>query len=242
MSIFLVVIVAFVFPIRFAIYSLIITLLIVFIINFRKRRIPKTIFIKLYSTFVFVYILMQICLSISPYIKVQEFNWSHKNWNKTKMEIQEIEAHNFQGFKSSGFAYVTANYQFSHQGNIIHTMEKSAVRRYFPLWSKLDSYQKKEEVIKRATRFIASKQPVLFVHKSDPNQTRLFLSQEYIYLKGSILYQFLGGMMLICILIITSFACLTFYLIRRKITQKADSNQLYQKLIMKTESISSNRE
>lgn len=158
------------------------------------------------------------------------------------MEIQEIEAHNFQGFKSSGFAYVTANYQFLHQGSTIHTMEKSAVRRYFPLWSKLDSYQKKEEVIKHASQFIESKQPILFVHKADPNQTRLFLSQEYFYLKGSILYQFLGGMMLICILAIASFACLTFYLIRRKIIQKADSNQLYQKLIMKTESISSKSE
>lgn len=242
MSIFLLVIVIFVFPIRFALYSLIITLLIVFIVNFRTRRIPKTIFIKLYSTFVFVYILFQICLSISPYFKVQEFQWSHKNWNKTKMEIQEIEAHNFQGFKSSGFAYVTANYQFLHQGSTINTMEKRALRRYFPLWTKLDTYQKKEDIIQRSSEIIESKQPILFVHKNDPSQTRFFLSQEYLYVKGSILYQFLGGMMLICMLMMASFACLTFYLIRRKISQKAYSNQLYQKLIMRTESISSNSE
>ncbi|MEI5983842.1 MULTISPECIES: hypothetical protein [Sphingobacterium] len=234
MMLFVLVIVGYIFPFRYALYCLPISIVIIFIRNNLRFTFSKLIYIKLFSTFVFVYLLFLLTISISPYLKIQEFKWSHPSWKKKEVEILDLEPHHFRGFKSNGHAFVEICFQSRTNGKEYNHIQQYTLKRYFPFWDKRSTSQKKQETLLIAEKMLVEKSYSCLVNSKNPNQAILFLPISYIDLRSSVFYQVLSSFTILAALFFI-FASILIYLLTIRMAKHKASEKLYEKLLRKKE-------
>ncbi len=230
MTLFVLVIVGYILPFRYALYCLPISILIIFIRNNLRFTFSNQIYVKLFSTFVFVYLLLYMALSVSPYLNIQEFKWSHPSWKPQQAEILDLEPHHFEGLKSDGFSYVDIAYQTVTNGKEYNHSQEFSLKRYFPCWENKNINQKKQETLLIAEQMLVSNSVVTLVNAKNPKQAILFLPISYFDLRSSIFYQVLSSFTILtafCFIILL----ILIYLMTKRMAKRKASEELYKKLM-----------
>ena len=178
-------------PVRFVIYALIIVIIInfknFFQVNINVKTKAKYFAIKLSVT----YLLILTVLSLSPMLMLKEFRFSHQNWIQIEPKITNAKALWDNGYRRKGNTYADIDYLYEYQGQIHQKTEHEAVKMYYPFWDRRKPESLRKEFSYILSETINEKTFTAFCDPENQNKSRLFVSKDLLYFRGSLLYDFI---------------------------------------------------
>jgi|GEM_PF-2457353 len=194
-------------PVRFVIYALIITIIIsfknFFQVNINVKTKAKDFAIK----FSIAYLLILTILSLSPFLTLNEFRFSHQNWIQIEPKITNAKALWDNGYRRKGNTYADIDYRYEYQEKIHQNTEHEAVKMYYPFWDSRKSESLRKEFSYILSKKINEKTYTAFCDPENQNKSRLFASTDLLYFRGSLLYDFITNFvfcLMVFLLIIVS--------------------------------------
>lgn len=189
-------------PITYLLYAFLITVAV----HFNRLKDIKTDFryvIRDFSIILSViYLVLIIVMSLSPFLKIQEFKISHWHWKATETkQIRAVTAwHN--GYKRMGNSYTDVYYTYQAGNELYKKTESKALEKYYPFWNFQENDERVNEFSQSVSEKIRKKDFVIFYSQKNPEKSKFFLSSDLFYFQGSLFYDF-----------ITSFAIAIFTVI-----------------------------
>jgi len=178
-------------PVRFVVYALIIAIIInfknFFQVNINVKTKAKYFAIKLSVT----YLLILTILSLSPMLTLEEFRFSHQNWIQIEPKIRNAKALWDNGYKRKGNTYADIDYLYEYQGKIHQKTEHEAVKMYYPFWDRRKPESLRKEFSYILSEKINEKTYTAFFDPENQNKSRLLVSTDLFYFRGSLLYDFI---------------------------------------------------
>jgi hypothetical protein len=178
-------------PVRFIVYALIIAIIInfknFFQVDINVKTKAKYFAIKLSVT----YILILTILSLSPMLMLKEFRFSHQNWIQIEPKITNAKALWDNGYKRKGNTYADIDYLYEYQGKIHQKTEHEAVKMYYPFWDRRKPENLRKEFSYILSEKINEKTYTAFFDPENQNKSRLLVSTDLLYFRGSLLYDFI---------------------------------------------------
>lgn len=181
-------------PVRYFFYAL----LLVIVTNFKSLRnirtdLKKTAQHLLITTGV-VYVVLITVLSLSPFLKIMEFKWSHQNWKPVNAQkIQPFTSWD-TGYKRKGNSYVNIDYEYQYNGTTYQNSEPEALYRYYPFWNRKKSRELVDEFSKSVSEKIQKRDYLILTNPDQPEKSKLFLSTDLFYFQGSLFYNAVTGL------------------------------------------------
>ncbi|MCS4533017.1 hypothetical protein [Neisseria montereyensis] len=128
------------------------------------------------------YLLIAFLISISPYLKIKDFQLFHPNYEQlTEYQITDAKLH--YGGRRPRYTYVTIKYAYSLKGKAYEQTEKEPIKWSNSLW--LGSVYEREKL----SEIIKEKDFLVFVNRNNPSESKMFYSNKLLYLSGSRAFQ-----------------------------------------------------
>lgn len=178
-------------PVTYFLYAFIIAAAF----NFRNLRFIRADFrnaIRDFSVSLgIVYLVVIILMSLSPFLKIQEFKISHWNWKAVDAGKTKASASWDRGYKRKGNSYADVYYTYPSGKTLYKKTEPEALKRYYPFWNS----QAPDELVTEFSRYVSEKirqkDFAVFYSPENPGKSKLFLSTDLFYFKGSLFYDFI---------------------------------------------------
>lgn len=202
-------------PITYLLYAFLITVAV----HFNRLKDIKTDFryvIRDFSIILSViYLVLIIVMSLSPFLKIQEFKISHWNWKATETkEIKAVTAwHN--GYKRMGNSYTDVSYTYKAGNELYKKTESDAMKKYYPFWNFQENDERVNEFSQSVSEKIRKKDFVIFYSQKNPEKSKLFLSGDLFYFQGSLFYDFVTSFV-IAIFTVIGLLCAFFIFENKK--------------------------
>lgn len=181
-------------PVRYFVYAV----LLVMVTNFKslwnvRTDLKKTAQNLLVTTGV-VYLLLITVLSLSPFLKIMEFKWSHRDWRPVNAQkIQPFTSWD-SGYKRKGNSYVNIDYEYQFNGTPYKNSEPEALYKYYPFWNRKKSRELVDEFSKSVSEKIQKRDYLILTNPDQPEKSKLFLSTDLFYFQGSLFYDLVTGL------------------------------------------------
>lgn len=180
-------------PVRFFIYAVLASIIIQ-IQSFRDfRRASGRIVRNLLTGAGIIYLLFITVLSVSPFLKIQEFKISHLNWKIVEPVLLKPYFSWDSGYKRKGNSYADVYYQYQYKGKSYKNTESEVLKKYYPIWNRKNKDELVPEFSESVSGKIKDKDYILFIHPEQPQQSKLFLSSDVLYVQGSLFYDAVTG-------------------------------------------------
>ncbi|SEW51512.1 hypothetical protein [Chitinophaga arvensicola] len=185
-------------PFQLAIYSLLTGLLLYVVYNIRrpeKQRLNRSN-LEGYLTYAgFTYLLILLLYSVSPYLRVKEFQWTHPAYHSVEGEISDA-AYGVYRQKGNLYGYVDISYRYHVADHYIQQQQKAALRFYsFPIFSNTKGDYLKARVKDQFNEIQQERSYVILVNDAQPERSRFFAGQALFYWSGSIMKNFCSGIL-----------------------------------------------
>lgn len=176
---------------HYFIYALIITSILFFVRKTSKIG-WKEKGSELLMIFGFIYCLLLMIISLSPFLKFKEFQWTHPDWKEAKAQVSSYESEWGKPFrKSSGYAYSNIQYQYKVSERFYSNLEKEVEKLYYPIWESKERIQLlKAERQQRTKEQIEAQKFILLYNTKAPKESKFFISKSLFYPQGSGIYAF----------------------------------------------------
>ncbi len=157
-------------------------------------------------------------MSLSPFLRIQEFKLSHWNW-KT-IDAREIKALSSwdNGYKRRGNSYTDVYYVYQSGIKLYKKTESGALEKYYPFWNRDENDELVREFSKSVSEKINKKDFVIFYNQKKQEKSKLFLSKDLFYFQGSFFYNFITSFVMM-IFAIVGLVCAIF-LFSKRITKR----------------------
>ncbi|SFN13266.1 hypothetical protein SAMN05421594_1237 [Chryseobacterium oleae] len=175
-------------PVRYFLYAV----LLVIATNFKSlrnfRTDLKTTARNLLVTTGLIYLVLITLLSLSPFLKIQEFKWSHQDWKPVNAQkIQPLTSWD-NGYRRKGNSYVNIDYEYQFNGATYKNLEPEALYKYYPFWNRKKSRELVDEFSKSVSEKIQKRDYLILSNPDQPEKSKLFLSTDLFYFRGSLFY------------------------------------------------------
>lgn len=181
-------------PVRYFLYAL----FLVIVTNFKSFRNFRMDFKKVVSNSLIatglVYLSLITILSLSPFLKILEFKWSHPDWKPVNTQMIQPFASWDTGYKRKGNSYVTIDYEYQFNGTTYKNSEPEALYRYYPFWNRKKSQELVNEFSKSVSEKIQKRDYLILTNSHQPEKSKLFLSTDLFYFQGSLFYDAVTGL------------------------------------------------
>ncbi|WP_131401764.1 hypothetical protein [Chryseobacterium sp. JM1] len=204
-------------PVRYFFYAL----LLVIVTNFKSLRNIRTDLKKtaqnLLITTGLIYLVIITLLSLSPFLKIQEFKWSHRDWKPVNAQkIQPLTSWE-SGYKRKGNSYVNIDYEYQFNGTPYKNLEPEALYRYYPFWNRKKSRELVDEFSKSVSEKIQKRDYLILTNPDQPEKSKLFLSTDLFYFQGSLFYDLVTGLAVFILIFLGIIgAVLTWWALKRQ--------------------------
>ncbi len=166
-------------PVSWIIYAAVLGIMFFFL----GDRTKKTFAIS----FVFSSLLIALIISVSPYLKMKDFQLTHPNYEISDFRITHFKGDFESRYKATGYYYGTIDYTYVKNGKTYHQQEKEAIK-----WDDFTGDYKQNKT--KINQLIKENKCFVFVNSDNPNESKLFCSDKYFYLEGSEGYYFFQDM------------------------------------------------
>lgn len=187
-------------------YSLVIWLLYLIIRYVVKKSfsgIITALMALLCSFFLVVFI-----FSISPALKIKEFELTHPTWKTKSIDSYRLKAY-YRATSKGGHPTTDVEYSYSFRNNKYENKEKNAIN-YVQYFFQFKSNKELIEASRGITqKTIDNHDYILFIHQKNPKESRLFLLTSWFNLRYSLIAQVL--FIIVCVMSFTIF-CVIMYL------------------------------
>lgn len=203
-------------PVRYFVYAV----LLVLITNFKSFRNLRTDFKKtaqnLLVTTGVVYLVLITLLSLSPFLKIQEFKWSHRDWKPVNVQkIQPFTSWD-SGYKRKGNSYVNIDYEYQFNGTPYKNSQSEALYRYYPFWNRKKSRELVDEFSKSVSEKIQKRDYLVLANPDQPEKSKLFLSTDLFYFQGSLFYDLVTGLAVFILIFLGIIGAVFMWPLKRK--------------------------
>ncbi|REC79758.1 hypothetical protein DRF60_04980 [Chryseobacterium elymi] len=96
-------------------------------------------------------------LSLSPFLKIQEFKLSHLAWKPVSAQIIKPTALWNIGYKQKRNSYVDVCYEYPSDGKLYKNSASEALYQYYPFWNGKKSHELVDEFSKSVSEKIKKK-------------------------------------------------------------------------------------
>lgn len=181
-------------PVRYFLYAV----LLVTATNFKslgdlRNDLKKTAGKLLTATGV-VYLALITILSLSPFLKVMEFKWSHPDWKPVNSQTIQPFTSWDNGYKRKGNSYVNIDYEYQFNGTNYKNSEPEALKKYYPFWNRKKSRELVNGFSKSVSEKIQKRDYLILTNPHQPEKSKLFLSTDLFYFQGSLFYDAVTGL------------------------------------------------
>lgn len=189
-------------PVRYFFYVLFLAVVINFK-SFPNLRIDlKKVAGNFLITLCVAYLSLITLLSLSPFLKIQEFKLSHPGWKPVSAQIIKPTALWDTGYKREGNSYVDVYYEYLSDGKLYKNSASEALYQYYPLWNRKKSHELVNEFSKSVSEKIKKKDYIIFSDPDQPEKSKLFLSTDLFYFQGSLFYNMVTGIAALLLIIL----------------------------------------
>ncbi len=138
-----------------------------------------------------VYLVLITIMSLSPFLRIQEFKLSHWNWKA--IDAREIKALSSwdSGYKRMGNSFTDVYYVYQSGIKLYKKKESGALKKYYPFWNGDEKDELVREFSKSVSEKIEKKDFVIFYNQKKKEKSKLFLSKDLFYFQGSFFYNFI---------------------------------------------------
>ncbi|MFP3832757.1 hypothetical protein [Chryseobacterium sp. SIMBA_028] len=176
---------------RYFIYALIVAVIIFLLRNSTKTgwKAKGEYFLMLLAL---IYFPLLTLMSVSPFLKFKEFQWTHPGWQQTKGQVLSYTSEWENPFRrSSGYAFIDVSYQYTLNHKTYTNTEQKAEKMYYPIWESKERIQLlKAKLLQQTKQQIDSQKCILLYNATHPKESRFFVSRSLFYLQGSAIYAF----------------------------------------------------
>lgn len=191
-------------PVSYFLYAFFITVAV----QCKSLRYLKTGFryvIRDFSTILSaVYLVIITVMSLSPFLTIQEFKISHRNWKA--IDAKEIKARPSwdSGYKRMGNSYTDVYYVYQPDRKLYRKTESEALKKYYPFWNGQERDELVNEFSQSVSEKIEKKDFVIFYNPENQEKSKLFLSTDLFCFQGSLFYNFITSfvMMILAMLLL----------------------------------------
>jgi len=189
-------------PVSYFLYAFCITVAV----SFKNLRHLKTGFRNVIRDFSIilsaVYLVLITVMSLSPFLRIEEFKISHWNWKA--IDAKEIKALPFwdSGYKRMGNSYTDVSYIYQPDKTLYRKTESEALKRYYPFWNRQDRDVLINEFSKAVSEKIEKKDFVVFYNTENQEKSKLFLSTDLFCFQGSLFYNFITSLVMMILVIL----------------------------------------
>ncbi|KMQ65639.1 hypothetical protein ACM46_07130 [Chryseobacterium angstadtii] len=180
-------------PVRYFFY----TVLLVAATNFKNFRNFKIDFKKAARGFLIttavIYLSLITVLSVSPFLKIMEFKWSHSDWKPVNAQTIQPFTSWDTGYKRKGNSFVNIDYEYQFSGTTYKNSESEALYQYYPFWNRETSQDLVKEFSKSVSEKIQKRDYLILTNPDQPEKSKLFLSTDLLYFQGSLFYDAVTG-------------------------------------------------
>lgn len=215
-------------PVRYFLYAV----LLVIATNLKSLRnfrndLKKTAKNLLIATGVVYFPLITI-LSLSPFLKVMEFKYSHPHWKPVNAQTIQPFASWDSGYKRKGNSYVNIDYEYQFNGRTYKNSEPEALYKYYPFWNRKKSRELVEEFSKSVSEKIQKREYFILTNPHQPEKSKLFLSTDLFYFQGSLFYDAVTGMVAFILIFLGIIAAIFLWSLKKQ-QSKNDHNPILKK-------------
>ncbi len=206
-------------PFQLAIYSLFIGIVIYLVLNIRQQGKLQLNSRHLRSALFYtggIYFLIVALYSLSPYLRLKEFQWTHPGYHAVQGEVT-VSGYGVYKQRSNSYSFVNVDYSYYVNGNRYQQQQKAVLKFYsFPIFSNTKTDYLRDEVAHQFNRVQQQKSYVIMVNDHQPGNSRFFSSGEMFYWNGSALKNFLAGILfMIAVFSLVGFLAFLFRNYRR---------------------------
>ncbi|MCT2562827.1 hypothetical protein [Chryseobacterium herbae] len=141
-----------------------------------------------------VYLVLITLLSLSPFLKILEFKWSHQDWKPVNAQMIQPLASWDSGYRRKGNSYVNIDYEYQFNGTTYKKSETEALHKYYPFWNRKKSRELVDEFSKSVSEKIQKRDYLILINPDQPQKSKLFLSTDLFYFQGSLFYDMVTGL------------------------------------------------
>jgi hypothetical protein len=220
-------------PFHLVVYSFLIGIIIYITLNIRKAEKFKLNSANLKTGVPYIistYLFIIIIFSLSPYLRVREFQLTHPNYQILQGEVVFSDDGVYKQ-KGNLYSFVNVDYSYSANGKRYTQQQKEALKFYsFPIFSNTKTEYLKNRVNYKFNQLRLQRNYVIMVRKDNPEESQFFSSREVFYWSGSILKNFLSGI-LFMVTIFASIGLLAFLFRNNKVPSPEDKKLFAKKLL-----------
>lgn len=185
-------------PFQLAIYSLFIGLILYIATNIRQyewRQLNRNNLERYLFNVGIVYLFMVVLYSLSPYLRLKEFQFVHPHYQVVE---GDATASHYGVYRQKGnlYSFVDIDYSYQVNGVRYQQQQKAALKFYsFPIFSNAKADYLTEQVNREFDQIRQQRSYVILVNNERPADSRFFSGREVFYWSGSILKNFLSGIL-----------------------------------------------
>ncbi|MGU3376101.1 hypothetical protein [Chryseobacterium sp. M5A1_1a] len=176
---------------RYFIYALIIAV-IIFLLKKSSKTGWKAKGGDFLMILALIYFSLLTIMSVSPFLKFKEFQWTHPGWQETKGQVLSYQSAWEKPFrKSSGYSFIDVSYQYQLNHKVYTNTEQKAEKMYYPIWEGKERIKLlKADLLQQTKQQIDSQKFMLLYNPNNPKESKFFISRSLFYLQGSGIYAF----------------------------------------------------
>jgi hypothetical protein len=199
-------------PVTYFLYSVLITVAV----NFKSLRSLKNDFRYVIRDFSIIlsaiYLVLITGMSLSPFLRIQEFKLSHWNWKA--IDAREMKALSFwdSGYKRRGNSTTDVYYVYQSGIKLYKKTEFGALKKYYPFWNGDQNDELVREFSKSVSEKIMKKDFVILYNQKKQEKSKLFLSQDLFYFQGSFFYNFITSFVMMIFAIVGLLCAIVIFL------------------------------
>lgn len=190
-------------PFQLAVYSLFTGSVIFFILHIGRRE--KLSLSRYYlRRYLFysgaTYFLLVTLYSLSPYLRLKEFQWTHPGYHAVQGEVT-VSGYGVYKQRSNLYSFVNVDYSYQVNGHLYQQHQKEVLKFYsFPIFSNTKTDYLSDQVARRFSQVQQQGSYVIMVNDHQPGHSRFFSGEEVFYWSGSALKNFLAGILFMIII------------------------------------------
>lgn len=191
-------------PYRYVWYALLLGLALKFLFFKQpKPRSPRRFIRQLAIITALAYLCLWSLLTLSPFLQVKEFAWSHPGWKQVKADVSGPQLSWKRGHRNT-FAHAAADldYYYVVDGLRYQGHQAEAVKVYEPFWiTEARKLAMMQEALRDLRAAIDNEEPVVFCAEGQAANSRFFFSSKLFRPSGSFWYS-IGWVLLLLLPVI----------------------------------------
>lgn len=193
-------------PFQLVIYSLFLGLIIYIITGigqYGRLKLNGNNFKRYLTGAALTYLVILTLYSVSPYLRLKEFQLVHPNYGVVE---GDANAAHYGVYRQKGnlYGFVDVDYNYDVNGTRYAQQQKEALKFYsFPIFSNTKRDYLENCVNREFSRIRQQRSYVIMVNHDRPEESRFFSGREIFYWSGSMLKNFLSGILFMIAVVAT---------------------------------------